>query len=278
MKDFKDRFNLPDSLKEAEDRFINRTHSFLIKFFHNYQIQSSRVVGVVNRRNIYKDTEENVAYRLGKKVGTRVFDDYLKQNIYNCMEILEILNPLFKSKISANYYKYFIDFIIQSVELEPKLNLRWVNDCFLPGGAKELDKNLVDDVLDWLSEPKYHNIRNHYASGLSYLLRGKTDVNDLISSIHDAYKTVETLSQFVLKNQKKLADNREKFISELKLSRDYSDFMRSTLKEYIALGDKYRHGNVNSNDERKLKYDEVESFVYFTGVIIRLAILRNQSV
>lgn len=274
MKNFKDRFNLPDSIKEAEDRFINRTHAFLIKFFDDYQSQLTRVVNALYKGNIYKETEEIVAYRLGKKVGTHIFNDYLTQNIHNCLETLEILNPLFKTKIPANYYKYFIDFINQSVESEPKLNLRWVNNCFLPGGAKELDNKLVDDLLVWLSEFKYDNIRKPFASSLSYLLRGKTDYNDLISSIHDAYKAVETLSQFVLKNQKKLADNREKFISELNLSKEYAEFMRRILKEYISLGDKYRHGNVNSTDLHKLSYAEVESFVYLTGVFIRLATSR----
>lgn len=273
MKSFRERFKLSDTKRNAEERFINRAQSFLTVFFKSYDLKQSRVINRVYKENIKLYCEKILVHRLGLKMGSKIFDDFMLQNFHNCLATLEELHHNLLDKVPKDYCEQYNLFISNSLNSEPLLEVRWENGFFLPRGANELDKILVDEVLTWLSNPNYTNVKSTYSSSLEYLNSGKLNSIDLKSSIREAYESLETLAKIVTgKTNSDLSANREIFIKSLKLNVDYKDFLSKTLRNYITYANKYRHGNLDSANTRIPKYDEAESFVYLTGVFIRLTI------
>jgi hypothetical protein len=63
----------------------------------------------------------------------------------------------------------------------------------------------------------------------------------------------------------------EQFISIVKASDGY----KRLLKEYIAYANAFRHAGKDGQAKPDLTRKEVESFVYMTGVFIRLAVIEE---
>lgn len=276
MKSFKERFNIPDSRAEAEDRFINRIETFLEKFFTSYDNIQSRVIGrKFYAGSLQATSEEIIVHKLGLKKGRNIFDGFMLESFVNCLRTLEALNGYFFDKIPQVHYAEFNKFISALVAHETLLEINWENGFFLPRGANELDKKLVSEVLDWLSRKDYANVKDAYSRSLVNLSSGRSTPMDLISSIRDAYESLEILSKVLTgKLNNDLSSNRELFIRNLKLGPAFAEYFKETLRDYITLANKYRHGHASNVDYPK--YEEAESLVYLTGTIMRIAIQSTQ--
>lgn len=273
MKSFRERFNLPDTIQNAEERFINRTQSFLGKFFDSYDSSQSRVVNRAYKGTIKLSCDELLAHHLGLKMRSKVFDDFMLQSFHNCLATLEMLYHILFEKVSKTYMDQYNLYILNSLSREPLLKIRWENGYFLPRGADELDKTLIDEVLSWLSNSEYQNVKNTFANSLDYLNSGRSNQIDLKSSIREAYESLETLSKIITgKTNSDLSENRERFVKSLKLNKEYATFLSSELQNYIKYGNYYRHGKTDPKSIRVPNFSEAESFVYLTGVFIRLVI------
>jgi hypothetical protein len=91
----------------------------------------------------------------------------------------------------------------------------------------------------------------------------------LADVVTDMYEALETTAKFVTGNQTKdLSGNREKFVTQLKLSPYY----KIILRDYIEYANEYRHGIELSRERIPLISKEVEAFIYLTGLFIRLAL------
>ena len=66
---------------------------------------------------------------------------------------------------------------------------------------------------------------------------------------------------------KDLSANREMFLAKVKASDEY----KQLLKDYIDYANRFRHAEREGQRRPELSRKEVESFVYLTGVFIRLA-------
>ena len=86
------------------------------------------------------------------------------------------------------------------------------------------------------------------------------------------YEAVEALAKIVTgRPNKDLSANTEMFISKLKVSNHY----KTLLKDYIAYGNEFRHAEDEVMPRPPLSEPEVESFIYLTGLFIRLTIRTN---
>lgn len=86
--------------------------------------------------------------------------------------------------------------------------------------------------------------------------------------ITDAYEALEALAKIVTgRESKDLSGNAELFIKKLGVSENY----KKMLKEYISLANEFRHAAQEGKEKPKLTIPEVESFIYLTGLFIRLA-------
>lgn len=83
------------------------------------------------------------------------------------------------------------------------------------------------------------------------------------------YEALEALAKIVAGRDKDLSANAEAFISAVKLSNGY----KRILKEYIVYANTIRHAGKAGQAKPDLMRKEVESFVYMTGLFIRLAVI-----
>jgi hypothetical protein len=87
--------------------------------------------------------------------------------------------------------------------------------------------------------------------------------------ITDMYESIEALSKIITSRETKdLSGNAELFIKNIKASEHY----KQILKDYIAYANQFRHASRREEERPKLSVAEVESFVYLTGLFVRLAI------
>lgn len=130
---------------------------------------------------------------------------------------------------------------------------------FYPSGAKFLDKELVEDALDWLNN--YPKEKKDFEKALRALMEKRCD--DVLSN---CYNCVEGMAREILNNNKTLRSNKEPLLKKIGLPGAWGKF----LSYFIGYADEYkRHASKKRHQENP---NEVEAFLYLTGLIIRLCI------
>lgn len=167
-----------------------------------------------------------------------------------------------KTKEALNYSK--IDFGV-------RFNAE--QGIFYPSGAKLLDDRLVNEELRWLSENQYTKVYEPFEKGLRFLLEARNDSSKLQNVVTDLHEALEAFAKIVCGNDRDLSGNRDRFISALNLNPYY----QKMFKEYINYANEFRHAEKQRKPRPDLKYEEIEAFVYLTGVFIRLGIEKLKS-
>jgi hypothetical protein len=163
-----------------------------------------------------------------------------------------------------------INRILEKSELD--LGVKWEEGIFVPTGAGLLDEELVNEPLRWLKEARYKNVYDPFAKGLHILLKSNKDPELLSSIPAEMYKALEALAKIVTGRDKTLDGNAEKFIAEIGVTEEY----KPILKDYLKYAhEASRHAPNVTRNVPTLDLREVESFVYLTGLFIRLAISRK---
>jgi hypothetical protein len=176
--------------------------------------------------------------------------------------LFEAADPAERSKIEALIRRILLD-------SEIDLGIEWHDGQFIRRGAALLDEKLVNNVLHWLREAKYQAILNPYEKGLGHLLQSFKKPAVLPDVVTDVYEALEALSKIVTERpDRDLSSNREVFISKVKASEAY----RTLLKDYIEYANLFRHAETPTKPRPAITEREAESFVYLTGVFIRLAL------
>lgn len=139
------------------------------------------------------------------------------------------------------------------------LGIKWSKGMFYPSGAEELDEKLIEETYDWLTE--FPNEKKDFQNAiLNYTNKKYDDV------IGNCYNAIEGLARHILGNKKVLDNNIEDLLRKLDLSQEW----KSLLKNFIAYANEFkRHA---SEKRHKVNPSEVEAYLYFTGVLIRLII------
>ncbi len=170
-----------------------------------------------------------------------------------------------------NYTQNNVDSLIRQLleESEVDLGIKWVGGKFLKSGAQLLDDELVNDPLNWLRDKNYLTVIAPFEKGLNHLLHSDKRPELLADVVTDMYEALEALSKIITERPTKdLSANREIFISKVKASNEY----KKILAAYIEYANEFRHAKEEGNIKPDISPREVESFVYLTGLFIRLAI------
>ncbi len=254
---FTKRFNIEIDHDEAKRRFVNRAYNRIFSnFFYNkidsntrYKIHTEIVSALGDRRSSHQSLSEQIGYEFFRN--------------------LLALETFYQS---LDYYKKVeLDMLIKQLidESEFDINIRWVKGRFLKSGAKLLDEKLVNDILDWLREKQYASVLAPFEKGLEHFLHSEKRPELLSDVVTDMYEALEALSKIITKRpQKDLSANRELFISKVKASNEY----KKILMEYISYANEFRHASEEGKNKPSVSQREVESFIYLTGLFIRLAI------
>ena len=123
--------------------------------------------------------------------------------------------------------------------------------------------------MQWLSDPKYHNILEPFQKGLRHFLEASKRPELRQDTFTDMYEALEALAKIVTERPTKdLSKNRELFVNALGLS----EYYKRMLKDYISYANQFRHGVEETKKRPIPSSKEVEAFIYMTGLFIRLAV------
>lgn len=255
---FHERFDIEINNDEVKNRFLNR---FINRISTNF-IESS----------LEEDDKEDIKYALANMLGEEYYagmyvENFIKGDFHKCLQAIETTYITLKNEELKIQLEYLINLILSESEID--LGIKWENGQFIRSGAKLLDQKLVNEPIRWLAKPGFEHVYNPFTKGLSHFLKAEKDPKLLYDVITDMYEALEGLSKIVTGRQDKdLSSNAELFISKLKVSENY----KKILKEYISYANEFRHALKKGQKRPKLSINEVESFVYLTGLFIRLAI------
>jgi len=252
---FHKRFDISIGTNEARRRFIHRANNAIFRGYLDYDDPEQTAY-----------VERLVALHLGAEYSSHFFiETYVGFDFYKCLEAIEAYYfVLYESR--GDEFNKDLQYIISRSEID--LGIIWKDGEFLPKGAELLDDKLVDDNLKWLRNAGHETVLQPYEKGLKHLL-GATKNPDLLSDvITDMYEALEALAQLKTGNNRDLSANRELFIANVKASDEY----KIILKDYIEYANRFRHAQKTNEPRPKISEGETESFVYLTGIFIRLAL------
>jgi hypothetical protein len=252
---FHERFDIDVNFSEAQQRFVNRVYNQIhLSFFLNLQ------------ENIRYRIQKDVASALGDKYSFhQSLDDLVGQDFLRNLQAIEAIFAGLPDYDQKRANQLVLGLLAQS---EVDLEIEWHSGRFLRKGAALLDKVLVNDPLRWLRREGYQSVLNPFEKGLSHLLFAKGRPDLLSDVITDMYESLEALAKIVTKRSTKdLSANREMFVSTLEASAAY----KTLLSDYITYANTFRHATTEGQSKPHVSEREVESFVYLTGVFVRLA-------
>jgi hypothetical protein len=262
---FYQRFNIEVDIDEARNRFINRVFNLLQQDLPDLAYNSSSL-----RR--YKKAMFNTATRLGVEYDAAYdFDDYVEDQFHDCLIALEAIYEVLavESPREAETLSSIIQYVISLSETD--LSIEWRDGVFWPSGAKLLDKALVNENLKWLADKGYQDVLVPFEKGLHHFLEAMQKPERLGDTVTDVYEAVEALAKRVTGRNRELSANAELFIKKLKLG----EYYKKMLKDYIDYANDYRHAAELGKAKKPLLRNEVEAFIYTSGLYIRLAVQQS---
>ncbi len=260
---FEKRFNIPLPLEDIKQRFMNRIWNGFnqkLNFFMGNPPLSDLLPVL---RNVADGL--GVTYRVGAG-----FKYYASGEFNHLLDSLELLYAglLQNHKPLSVTLEKIIEDAMTMTKREIDLGIEWKDGIFQPSGAKLLDEELVNEPMKWLADPKYKNVLQPFQKGLKHYLEATKDPSKLPDTVTDMYEALEALARIINGNDKNLSANAAQFVDNLGLSEYYAKM----LNEYCQYAHQYRHAVRQAKGRTPPKPQEVEAFIYTTGLFIRLAI------
>lgn len=250
---FHKRFNIDLDVEEAIRRFQNRVFSIVPLI--TMQAWADDVY--IHRKIAIKLGE---AYYEGFNVGP-----FLQQDFLTCLRALEATYEALPEREKRQLSAMLGEVTLMS---EIDIGIRWKDGVFLRCGAQLLDEELVNQPLHWLLEPQYKDVLQPFKKGLSDFLQSQSNPERLRDTVRDMYEALENMARIVCGNDQNLKANAEQFVSGLGLSPHYSKI----LKEHTEYAHVFRHAPKQGKTRGLPSTQEVEAFIYTTGLFLRLAI------
>jgi hypothetical protein len=257
MRKFNERFNIEVGTEEAKHRFVHRVYNRVFLHF---------IGGLPDR--LRQEVIGAITNALGVKIDIytqREFWDQVGEDFFANLQAIEAMH---RSLQDSRHRTELEEIIVQLFsESEVDLGARWKNGEFLPSGAPMLDEKLVNDVLGMFTSKKYEGALTPFHKGLDLFLHSTKKPELLLDVITDMFEALEALAKIVTGKDAKLDANQELFIATVKASGAY----KPILKAYIAYAHAFRHAAEKGQKKAVPSHQEVESFIYLTGLFLRLA-------
>lgn len=254
-KSFHERFDIEVGADEAKQRFLNRASNII---FYRFMIGNLSL-------DVRRALLEEAASALGKIYDyNKGYSDYIAGDFHSCLQVLETVYQALEGTNVEHDLSSRIEQVVHQSEID--LGIRWQPPVFVPAGARLLDERLVNDPLRWLSAPEYRTVYEPFQKGLSHFVESQKRAQLLADVITDMY---EALAKIVTGRMgRDPSANREAFISRV----GASDHYKKLLKEYVAYANEFRHAEREAGTRPVPSRAEAESFMYLTGIFIRLAV------
>jgi hypothetical protein len=184
----------------------------------------------------------------------------LEYNLFVAEKLLDILKEMY----GIEEYNFLKLQLVEAIDLSTvDLGIIFENDRFIKSGAKELDKVAILEPLEWLNS--YPGAKKLFENALQYYL-----TKNYPDAITNAYSALESLVKTVLSSNRTLDNLISALMSLLSLPPPWS----AILKNYCDFAHEFstRHGRQEGRKSVVVAPKDVEAFIYFTGLMIRLII------
>ena len=261
---FNERFGIDVGVGETQQRFVNRAFNAVF----DYALRAVRNNESAYPAGFRYAIHRYIATALGDRyVVTHAISDYVNGDFRRCLQALEVLYGILADRPLGQRVSERIAEVVRASEID--LGIDWQPPIFVRTGARSLDERLINDSLHWLREQEYETVLEPYEKGLTHYLEAQSRPNRLTDVVTDMYEAVEALAKVVTgRHNRELSANREIFVSRLGVS----EYYKQLLRDYITYANQYRHAAQQDRPRTPPSEPEVESFIYLTGLFIRLAI------
>ncbi len=259
---FHERFEIAVDVEAVRRRFVNRVDNLIFGTFLQNAIDP-------------QDWSEPIRY-VASRLGDKFVGNYLAvlAESGDFLRHLEAVEAFYdwcggtldydSSKLTPRLDQLVTHILSMS---EVDLGVRWEHGQFRRHGARLLDDRLVNDPLGWLRAKGYETVYTPFEKSLAHLLRAERDPSLLSDVVTDGYEALEALAKVVTGRDADLSANRELFNRTVKASDEY----KVLLQGYISYANAFRHAAELGRSKPAISLREAESFVYMTGVFVRLA-------
>ena len=252
---FHERFDIEVGTDEVQKRFMNRVNDFILFDFVDKYVKD--YYDPLDMEGV----SQFVAFVLGDPHSSYDLRTYVRNDFARCLHVVEALYQSLRFEVQKNDLSERISIVLNANEVD--LGIDWQPPRFVRKGATLLDERLVNEPLRWLSDPKYRTVLEPFQRGLSHYLEDR-----LSDAVTDMYEALEALAKIVTgRPNKDLSTNAERFIGAVNVSHRY----KTLLKNFIIYGNEFRHAEREGKPRPPLSEPEVESFIYLTGLFVRLA-------
>ena len=258
-KSFYQRFALDISLDDAKQKFVARAHN---RIFEELYLKYRDLWG--------QEITISVADALGRRADyMRSLSGQVGKDFNDVLKAIEGVHAVLAShgRTWSNEVNGVIDYLLRNSEID--MGIRWRPPFFVPSGAEELDEKLVNDNLLWLREDSsLKGVLAPYEKALRHLIHSQNRTELLNDVVTDMYESLEALAKLLTGRDSDLSANAELFIKKVKASDEYKVILRN----YIDYANRFRHAVRKTQPRPVISAKETESFVYLTGLFIRLAL------
>lgn len=207
---------------------------------------------------------------LGKryKSALAALEEYIDPGFEGTLQALEAFYSAYQMRFPADLQGLeALNVQIRALleEAEVDLGVRWDQGHFVHSGATFLDESLLDEVLIALHEQQYEAVLEPYRRGLTHFLHAEHSPEVLAEVVTDMYTAFAVVVGEI--TDADLSTNPELFLNKVPVSESYKDVLRA----YITYAHECRHMAQGETPQRFCSIPEVESFIYLTGIFIRLA-------
>jgi hypothetical protein len=253
---FHERFDIEYDTDEVKKRFVNRVHNDIFSgYFYKFHPQSDDQYYLCRQ----------VASALGEPHNARSLTHLAGTDFHRNLLAVETLYANTGGRNKRPLEERVLAIMAMS---EKDLSIKWAEGKFFRTGVPMLDDALVNDPLKWLRGQDYKSVVVAFERGLGHLLAAEKEPSRAADVITDMHEALEGVAKRVTGRDTNLSANAESFISKLKAS----DGHKRLLKEYLTYAnDGLRHAASMDKDKPTINVREAESFVYLTGLFIRLA-------
>lgn len=262
---FNKLFDISPDLSNEKDKFVNRINQTAIKEAQDYYHYEKLFNYVcyefgLNARDLYAErNRHNYSATIDPSLRSITGDDFEKT-----LKMLAVLVNFYEdeNEQKGDEIESWIKIALRSSEVD--LEIRWHNGMFYPAGDRKMDKELVEDVYDWLDS--LPTTKKYYKEAL--LSYSKKNYNDLVGNL---YNVLEDSARKLLNNRTVLRGNKEKLLSYLKLSGQWS----TVLSKFIEFCDEYKRHASETQAAKIITPEEAEATLYLTGIFLRIALQRK---
>lgn len=277
--DYREKLGLSFSDSDKQELFIKRIHTLLLRkyqitFHEAEEIQFCYEIGIKTWVERQKTVLGNVV-NFDEPTGMRklfFYLDELQENFIDFLAALVVFLNLFpcNSEIKKSLLEN-IELALRDSHIQYELLDDSGKTFIFPKGAKELDRALVSEPLEWLSS--YQTSQKAFSKALE-LYADSSDSN--ASDVADAFrKSLETFFQEFFNSDKSLENLKSEygqFLKNCNVPVEISNNFQSLLNSYALFMNNY------AKHHDKTSKNILEYIMYQTGNIIRLLItLKNEA-